>query len=72
MTKYIDRNPKTAKIFELNAINGSLVIARTAGTESRANIRSAFSITKSYSASGVINNLLFLRKNNSPFLESLL
>ena len=72
MTKYIDRNPKTANIFELNAMNGSLVIARTAGTESKANIMSAFSITKRESASGVMKNLLFLRKNNSPFLESLL
>ena len=51
-----------AKMFELNAINGSLVIASTAGTESKANMISAFSITKRESASGVMKNLLFLRK----------
>ena len=44
-TKYIDLNPSIAKILELNAMNGSLVIAKTAGTESKANNKSAFSIS---------------------------
>jgi hypothetical protein len=38
--KYKDLNPKMAKTFEVNTINGSGVIAKIAGIESTAKIRS--------------------------------
>ena len=43
--KYMERKPKMAKILELNTKNGSDVIAKMAGTLSKAKITSITSIT---------------------------
>ena len=51
--KYIDRNPKIAKIFELNTINGSAVIARIAGMLSKANKISVSSMMSNATNRGV-------------------
>ena len=51
--KYIDRNPRIAKIFELKTKKGSDVIAKIAGTLSNANNMSITSITISATKSGV-------------------
>src|SRR3989338_475804 len=52
-TKYRDRRPRMAKMLEVNTMNGSVVMASTAGTESTANTTSVDSITASTSRSGV-------------------
>ena len=44
-TKYNERNPKIAKIFEVKTINGSVVMAKIAGILSNANIMSVVSTT---------------------------
>ena len=51
--KYIERKPKIAKIFEVKTINGSVVIAKIAGIESTAKIRSENSTSTSTKNSGV-------------------
>ena len=62
--KYIDLNPKIAKIFELKTRNGSFVIARIAGTLSIAKTTSITSITTSATNNGVaaVICLLFTKK----------
>src|SRR3990172_2858941 len=57
-TKYRDRRPRMAKMLEVNTMNGSVVMASTAGTESTANTTSVDSITASTSRSGVAIHLL--------------
>ena len=51
--KYIERNPRIAKILELKTKKGSDVIASIAGTLSKANSISITSITSKATKSGV-------------------
>ena len=62
--KYIDRNPKIAKILEVNTIKGSAVIAKMAGILSKANRISVSSITISATNRGVaaFTPILFTKK----------
>lgn len=51
--KYIDRNPKIAKMFELKTMNGSEVMAKMAGILSNANRISVSSMINSAKNRGV-------------------
>ena len=51
--KYIERNPKIAKIIQEYTMNGSLDTAITAGTESKANITSDVSTIAKHKNKGV-------------------
>ena len=51
--KYIARRPRIAKTFEVSTMNGSVVIAKIAGIESTAKIRSVISTRTSTRNSGV-------------------
>ena len=65
--KYIALKPKTAKILDVNTMNGSVVTAKTAGMLSTANITSLNSIMIKTKNSGVAIFLPFsMVKNLSP------
>ena len=56
----MERNPRIAKIFELNTKKGSEVIAKMAGTLSKAKSMSITSITNKATKSGVAWVTLFI------------
>ncbi len=62
--KYMDLNPKIAKMFEVNTIRGSRLIAKIAGTESTAKIMSLISKKTSARKRGVAYISPFLRVKN--------
>ena len=51
--KYIARRPRIAKTFDVSTMNGSVVIAKIAGIESTAKMRSETSTSTSTRNSGV-------------------
>ena len=51
--KYIARRPRIAKTLDVSTMNGSVVIAKMAGIESTAKIRSVISTSTSTRNSGV-------------------
>ena len=55
----MERSPIMAKMFEKKMMYGSLVMAKTAGTESTAKIKSVNSMMSSTTKSGVIKFLPF-------------
>ena len=56
-TKYSERSPRIAKMFDVKMMNGSRVTAKMAGMESTANITSLLSTSNSASNRGVAISL---------------
>ena len=60
-TKYSERRPRIAKMFEVKTMNGSRVTAKMAGIESTAKTTSVASTTTSTRSSGVASRWPFSR-----------